>query len=108
MQTAVGAAFTGVTALIAFIPAVGPMIAGVAAPILAAVTPVVGAELNRLLDLQDDEIGRATLAFSARDIVLLAARQPYAEEKGIQFKRASELISGDGASYKVYFAADLV
>jgi hypothetical protein len=103
MQSAVGAAFTGVTALLAVVPILGPVLAGVAAPLFAAVTPTVGAELNRLLDMGDDKIGEATLAVSARQMVLLAARTPNSNFKNIGFKLETPLMSGDGASYKAYF-----
>ena len=106
MQASVGAAFAGVTTLIAIIPVVGPFIAAVAGPLLAAVTPKVGEELNSLLDLGDDPIDLKTVAMSAKDMVLLAARTTSTEEKGITYKVTTPLLSGHGASYKAYF--DLV
>jgi hypothetical protein len=103
MQSAVGAAFTGVTALVAIIPVVGPVIATVAGPLLSAVTPTIATALNRALDLGDDKIGSATLALSAKQMVVLAARTGNSEEKNIGFKLVTPLLTGDGASYKVYF-----
>jgi hypothetical protein len=103
MQSAVGAAAAGVTTLIALIPAVGPVIAAGVGPLLAAVTPTVGAELNRLLDLGDDRIGETTLAVSPKEMVVLAARIGNSEERGVGFKLVTPLLSGHGASYKVYF-----
>ncbi|PSN14865.1 hypothetical protein C7293_09780 [filamentous cyanobacterium CCT1] len=103
MQAAVGAAFTGVTALVAIIPVVGAVIAAVVGPLLAAVTPIVGTELNRLLGTGDDRIGYETLPITPKQMVVLAARTGNSEEKGIGFKLVTRLLSGDGASYKVYF-----
>lgn len=103
MQSAVGVAATGVTALIAIIPLVGPVFATVAGPLLASVVPTIGAELNRLLDLGDDRIDETTLAVTAKQMVVLAARTPNSNFKNIGFKLETPLLSGDGASYKVYF-----
>lgn len=103
MQTAVGTAFTGITALIAIIPVVGPVIAGVIGPILSAVAPTVGAELNRLLDTEDDVIGETTLALTAKQMIVLAARTANSHEKGVGFKVSTPLLSNFGASYKAYF-----
>lgn len=103
MQSAVAAGFTGATALIAIIPVVGPVIAGVVGPLLSAVAPKVGSELNRLLDTGDDRIGDTTIAFTAKEMVLLAARTPNSDEKAVGFKRATPPISGDGARYRVFF-----
>jgi hypothetical protein len=103
MQSAVGAAFTGITALIALIPVVGPIISTVAAPLLSVVAPAVGTELNRLLDTDDDKIGEATIALTAKQMVVLAARTANSVERAVGFKVVTPLLNGLGASYKVYF-----
>jgi hypothetical protein len=103
MGKAVAAGFTGVGALIALIPAVGPVLAGVAAPIFGAVAPKVTDWLNQLAHFGDDKLGEATLAISAKQMVLLAARTPNSDFDGIGFKLETPLLSGDGASYKAYF-----
>jgi hypothetical protein len=103
MQSAVGAAFTGVTALVAIIPVVGAVIASVVGPLLSAVAPTVGAELNRLLDTGDDQIGGTTLAITPKQMIILAAQTGASGEKGVSFKLVTPLLSGEGASYKVYF-----
>jgi hypothetical protein len=103
MAGAVSAAFTGVTALMTLIPVAGPVLAGVAAPLLGAVAPKVSQALNDALDLQDDKIGEATLAVSAKEMVVLAARTGNSWERGVGFKLVTPLLSGGGASYKVYF-----
>ncbi|MEJ7595481.1 MAG: hypothetical protein WKF77_28530 [Planctomycetaceae bacterium] len=51
----------------------------------------------------DDRIGETTLAISAKQMVVLAARTPNSEIKGIGFKLETPFLSGGGASYKVYF-----
>lgn len=79
------------------------MLSSVAGPLLAAVAPTVGEELNNLLDMKDDKVGEATLAVSAKEMVVLAARTVNSWELGVGFKLVTPLISGAGASYKVYF-----
>jgi hypothetical protein len=101
--SAVGGAFAGVTTLTTLIPAVGPVIATVAGPILAAVTPKVGEFLNDLLDFGDNKIDQTTLAVTPKQMVVLAARTVNSEERGVSFKLVTPLLSGLGASYKVYF-----
>jgi hypothetical protein len=104
IQAAVAKAVPAVTALIAFIPLIGAALATVAGPILQAAAPAIGAEINSLADFGDDVIGEATLALSAKEMVVLAARTPNSNFKNIGFKRETNLISGLGASYKVYFS----
>lgn len=103
MQAGVGAAATGVTALVTLIPFVGPVLATGAAPLLAAVVPKVADALNKLLDLKDDKLGETTLALSAKEMVILAARTVNSNFRSIGFKRETELLTGDNAAYKVYF-----
>lgn len=107
MLSAVTAAFGGATALIAIIPAVGPFLAGPAGLLFAKIAPNVAAELNSifvsLLDLNDDRLGEATLAISAKQMVVLAARTPNSNFYDIGYKLETSLLSGDGASYRAYF-----
>jgi hypothetical protein len=104
MQGVAAAAAAGVTALIAVVPGVGPFLASAAGPILAKLSPSIGDELVQLLGLGDMPIDNpTTLAFSPRDMVLLAARTQNSSERQVQFKIASPLLSGHGASYKAYF-----
>ena len=107
MKAGVSLAFSGVSALIALIPGAGPIIAGIAGPLLGAASGPVGEELNRVLGTGDDEIGRATLGISAKETVILATRTPTSKERDIPFKRETPLLSGDGGSYKVYFDVTL-
>ena len=103
MTAAVGAAATGLDAAIAAIPVVGPPLAGIAAPALAAAVPVVATELNRLLDTADDKLGEATQAISPKQMVVLAARTANSSFRGIGFKLETPLLSDGDASYKAYF-----
>ena len=91
------------TAALGLIPIVGPAVAAVAGPALGALMPEIGTALNEALDTGDDRIGTATVTLRARDMVLLAARTQNSQSGQIGFKVESPLISGDGASYKVYF-----
>lgn len=91
------------TLALGLIPVVGPVIAAIAGPALGKLMPELGGALSDAFDWGDDRIGSTTVTLSARDLVLLAARTGNSEFAGIGFKRETELISGEGASYKVYF-----
>jgi len=106
VKEGVGAAAAGVTALVTLIPGVGPILAVGVGPGLAAATPLLAQELNRVFDFGDDKIGTALLTLSAKSMVLLAARTPNSSFLGIGFKAETALISGQGASYKAYFGVD--
>ncbi|HGE5783093.1 TPA: LGFP repeat-containing protein [Bacillus pseudomycoides] len=103
MTAAAGAAATALTGVIGLIPGVGPLLAVLAGPALLSVVPTVSFELNRLLDFGDDKIGEEALTLTAKQMIVLAARTGNSVEKGIGFKLETPLISGEGASYKVYF-----
>lgn len=81
----------------------GDVVAMAADALLGKVVPVLGGQFFDLFDLGDDTIGKATIRVSARDMVLTAARGTNSEFKGIGYRIESPLLSGDGASYKVYF-----
>lgn len=103
VKKAVGLASTGVTALVALIPVFGPILsAGVGAG-LAAAQPKIAGAVNKALDLGDDTLGTGAVTITPRAMVLLAARTGNTTFKGVGYKLESPLISGDGASYKVYF-----
>ena len=84
------------------IPVVGPLIAAVAGSALGSLMPKLGGAINDLLDTGDDRIGTTTITLGAREMVLLAARTNNSKQGAIGYKRESQLISGLGASYKVY------
>lgn len=86
-----------------FIPIVGPALAWAAAEFLDDLMPQLAAEINNLLDTDDDRIGVGGLTLSARQLVLLAARTGNSTWKNIGFKAESPLLAGHGASYKLYF-----
>ncbi|KPM53364.1 hypothetical protein CcI49_30330 [Frankia sp. CcI49] len=104
MQGVASVAGAGVTALLAVVPAVGPILSAAAGPILGALKPAIADELGKLLGLGDDLIGPpTTIALSPKDMVLLAARTQNSLERQVAFKIASPLIEGDGGNYKIYF-----
>jgi hypothetical protein len=111
VQTAVTKAATHIAPFLTFIPVVGPVLSVVAPLVIEVFGPALGAELNSLFDLGDEVIGRIhggrrVLVFSPKEMVLLAARTPKSTFNNIGFKRETELFSGEGASYKVYFSVD--
>jgi len=90
------------TLALGLIPVAGPIIAAVAGPALGSLMPGLGSAINDAFDWGDDRIGSTTITLSAREMVLLAARTSNSRHGAIGFKRESALISGSGASYKVY------
>ncbi|GAA4838804.1 hypothetical protein [Kitasatospora terrestris] len=104
MHTVAKAAGAGVVGLISYVPDIGPVLAAVSGVILAGFSDEIGDALGELFGLSDDLIGGpATFALSPRDMVLLAARTQNSSDRQVQFKIASDLLSGDGGDYKVYF-----
>lgn len=104
MQDAAAAGFKVLgTAALSAIPIIGPVIALPGSLLLSKVGAAVGKEIHRLLHLENDTLGRATLAISAKQMVVLAARTPNSTFNGIGFKLETPNISGDGATYRVYF-----
>jgi hypothetical protein len=103
VKSAVDHGFDQIKTALPYIPVVGPILAVVGPPLLDAVAPVVTDEINKLLGTGDDLVGQTTLYLSPRQMVLLAARTNNSAERGVGFKVATPLLSGGGASYKVYF-----
>jgi hypothetical protein len=103
VQAAVMAVHVAGTAALGLIPTVGPIIAAIAGPALGKLMPKVGGAISDLFDWGDDRIGGSNMTVSAKQMVLLAARTPNSSFQGIGYKLESGLISGEGASYKVYF-----
>jgi hypothetical protein len=103
MKGAVTAGFAGATALIALIPAVGPILSGGAALLFKAIAPDVTDFFNRALDTADDRLDDATIALSAKQMVVLAARTPHTNRYDIGYKVETPLLSGEGGSYRAYF-----
>lgn len=103
VQAVVMGVHTAGTLALGLIPIVGPIIAAVAGPSLGALMPALGGAVNNLLNLGDDRLASANLTLSARQMVLLAARTSNSEFNGIGYKAETPLLSGEGASYKVYF-----
>ena len=91
------------TVALGLIPIVGPAIAAVAGPGLGSLMALIAGVINDVFDFGDDRIGGATVTLSAKQMVLLAARTGNSTFNGIGFKAETPLITGLGASYKVYF-----
>jgi hypothetical protein len=103
VKLAVDSAHATGTAALGLVSLVGPVVAALAGPSLATLMPTISGALNDAFDWGDDRIGGANMTLSAKQMVLLAARTHNSEFDGIGFKVESPLISGLGASYKVYF-----
>jgi hypothetical protein len=103
VQKTVMAVHTAGTVALGLIPVAGPAIAAIAGPALGSLMPSIGGAINDLFDWGDDRIGGANMTVPAKQMVLLAARTANSTFENIGFKLESELISGDGASYKAYF-----
>jgi len=91
------------TLALGLIPIVGPVIASVAGPALGALMPTVADELHKIFDFGDDKIGASNITLSARQMVLLAARTSTSKFNDLDYKVETDLVSGEGASYKAYF-----
>lgn len=91
------------TVALRLIPVAGPIIAAIAGPALGSLMPAIGGAISDWLDFGDDRIGSAVNTLSARQMIVLAARTGNSGFKGIGFKVETPLISGSGASYKLYF-----
>jgi hypothetical protein len=83
-------------------PAVAAVASMAASAILAAVGPDIAEAINSLLDTGDDRIGVATTVLSAKALCTLVAA-PLQQERNVVFHVATDLISGQGASYKAYY-----
>lgn len=103
IEKAVNGVHSAGTLALGLIPVVGPIIAGIAGPALGSLMPKIAGAINDLFDFSDDRIGGATVTLSARQMVFLAARTNNSTFKGIGFKVETPLITGLGASYKIYF-----
>ena len=93
LTTAIGGAF-------------GPVVAGVAGPILYELVPAVSKGINDLLGTGDDLIGDVTIPLTAKQVIVFAARTREFTEKQINYKLPTQLLNGDGSSYKGYFTFD--
>lgn len=103
VEAGVVAAGQVVAGAVTAVPAIGPILAaGVEWGLMEVKDSIVGA-VNGVLDTGDDLIGRDATTFTAKQMVLLAARTPNSVSKGVGFKAETRLISGQGASYKAYF-----
>jgi len=103
IQVAVDRAHAAGTVALGTIPVVGLPIAVIAGPLLGKFMPAIAEAINDLLGTGDDTIGGTNLTLNARQMVVLAARTANSDLNGIGFKVETDMISGEGASYKAYF-----
>jgi hypothetical protein len=102
IRKGVDAAMDGITKAVEYFPAGGPAIAGAIGPLLHDAAPYVAKAIDDLFEFGDDTIGTAAVVLSAKQLIVLAVGG-WTNFKGIDYKVESPLISGNGASYKVYF-----
>lgn len=103
VKSSVQAAAAGLTAGIGALT--GPLVAGIAGPLLQGLVPVVAQEINIALGSGEDLIGQATIPLTIKQVVLLAARTGESVHNNqISFKLETPLLTGEGSSYKGYFS----
>jgi hypothetical protein len=84
----------------------GPEAATTCESMWGSVAPAIAAALSDVVDPGDLSIGDASLSITAKEMVLAAHQGDKLRFWGIEYHRESPLISGRGASYKVYFSVE--
>lgn len=102
MQGVAASITAGAAQAVKLIPTVGPILGPAAGPLLSLLNPIIGDGLGKLLNLGDDIIGKGSIVLSAKEMVMMAVR-PNIVEKAVGHKIATPLLTGEGASYKLYF-----
>jgi hypothetical protein len=92
----------------AVIPYAGPFIAVAVKWALEEAKEVIVNFINKLLDTDDDVLGKVVVHLSAKEMILLAARTAPSNHWGIIWKTETPLLSAQGGSWKVYFTLDAV
>lgn len=100
LDRAMVAAAAGVVAGVTAIPAIGPAIAVVAAPLIAEALPGLTREVSSWL--ADDKVGSAPILLSPKQLVTLPTH-PEQRERDVAFHVQTPLLSNGAASYKMYF-----
>lgn len=103
VKTAVDKAFDAVKTVLPLIPYVGPILAVIGPPVLDAIAPEVTNVINEGIDTGDNRIGDTTIYLTPKQMVLLAVRTDAVWERGVSYKVATPLLSGEGGTYKAYF-----
>ena len=103
VKSGVKYASDGLSTAVTYIPVVGPILGKVLGKGLEWAAPAIAEALNDAFDFGDDTLAHSTVTLSAKQEVVLAARTGNSDFKGIGYKAESPLMSGEGASYKVYF-----
>jgi hypothetical protein len=104
---AVDKAAEKLTHAIGAIPVVGPALSVVAEIAFIIGGPALKEEVSQLLGTADDHIATVELVLPTKELLRLT-RQPLAVFEGIEAHVESPLLSGDGGSYKAYFAVEAV
>lgn len=107
VEVSVEQASNGAAAAIALVPYVGPFIAPVAKAVLKAIGPDVVEFFNDLIGGEDDFLDDTSFMVSPKDMVRLT-RVERNNFRGIMWHQDSPLMSGGGASYKVYISVRAV
>lgn len=102
MKAAADAAFQAIHPLVANDPGVGPYVLFSATLMLAVARPAIGTALSGMATDSDDRLDDATIAISAKDMILLGLGALQSDGQ-IVYDIATPLLSGDGASYRAYF-----
>jgi LGFP repeat len=102
VQKGVDVVMDGIEYVVKLIPYGGPAIASAIKPYLDDAAPGIAKAINDLFDFGDDVVGVVSVVISPKQLVVHAVG-PSTNFKGIDYKIESPLISGQGASYKVYF-----
>lgn len=95
------AAAKSIASATAAIPKFGPAIAVLLHALWEGVGDSVVTFLNKVLNFEDDHIDTKSFTITAKEMVTMA-RAAKKQMKGIQWHLDSPLLSGDGASYKIY------
>lgn len=103
IKQGVAAASAAVAAATVAAPIVGPLLAVGVGAVLNELGPYIVDGINDALDTQDDNIGTVSFVVTPRDMVLMT-RMERKNFRGILWHLDSPLISGLGASYKIYIA----
>jgi hypothetical protein len=89
------------------VPVVGTALGVIGGIALALASPSISNAVNAILGTDDDQIAAVTMTITPKDMMRLtrAARQNF---EGIMAHLESPLLSGEGASYKMYFVVEAV
>ncbi len=82
---------------------IGAQLVPIVEPILLELSDALAEELNDLLNLEDDLIGNVPINLTCKEMVVLSAITQESVENDINYKKSTDLLTGDNSGYKVYF-----